>query len=210
MPGIDAATAQAERDDGEGLSLHARYLHAGRSERHPADCQPAHAFGTLRQNALHVSDRNMALEGHAVDDGGMTGYLIRRDADATLQSAAIGIVDDPHLAAELLADLHSPLLAATTPRIAVHGDVGCSHRGRGKPHQQGGYRRTKRSFHHRLPNSCLVSPKGEGGSVTAGSCPFCAAWRSTSRSHGSGCRSSSAPHDGFPHSGYCEVPSATS
>ncbi len=119
-----AAPAGTEGDHVIGLRLDARHFHSRRAERHTADREASHTLGPGRESPLHIGNRHVALESHAIGDCCVAGRDVRRDPRALLQRRAIGIIDDAHLASELPLHLRCPLGATAAAGIAVHNDRG--------------------------------------------------------------------------------------
>lgn len=72
MAGEDGFTARSKGDDIEGLGRLPGDFHAWRPDGHARYGKTAHTTRTPRENALHVRDRYVPLENHAIDDRCMT------------------------------------------------------------------------------------------------------------------------------------------
>lgn len=124
MPRVDERLAITKGDYCIAIRFHARHFHPRRPNRHSRDREAAHTLGLGSKDALHVGDGNMALESHAVDEGGVARRKLRRQADPPLQCRAIGIVDDSDASSEGFANLLRPFDTASAARIAVHNRFG--------------------------------------------------------------------------------------
>lgn len=123
----DTLAGRPKGDDVESLRPLPRNFHAGRADWHARHRKPLHAARALRQQPLHVDDRNMTFEHHAVDNRRVAGDKTRRNPLRALKSGALSIVEDRYLSPELPADLRRPLFAASAAGIAVNDDVRCRH-----------------------------------------------------------------------------------
>ena len=67
----DTLAGGSKGDDVESLSPLPRNFHAGGADRHAGNRETLHAARSLRKHSLHVRDRNMTLEDHAIDNRGV-------------------------------------------------------------------------------------------------------------------------------------------
>lgn len=148
----DYGSASPKGDHGIAIGHSASCFHPRRSYRHPCNRKSAHTSGSVRQHTPHVGYRNMTFKGYPINNRGMAGGQIGRQADPALKCCAVCIVDNSHIAAESPFDLRGPFFAASASRIAAHDDVCCG-KCRG-----GNERKHQDQFPHSHVSSTIMCP----------------------------------------------------
>jgi hypothetical protein len=111
------------------FTLHVRSFHTRRPDWHARHGKASDTSGAFGQETLNIRDRHMTFYDEAIDQGGVAGNEIVRDAEPAFQGWHVGFIRHGHTELSRLPHSLDPTATAAAACVAPHAKLALARRG---------------------------------------------------------------------------------